>query len=89
MRRPQHRRDTCTQTARGTRAGCGAHVDLKVGFDDFGVPFERGFEPTDGLFVGALGVGGIALAFAFQDILENFVAGIILGRGARSANPAT
>lgn len=31
-----------------------------------------------GLFVGALGVGGIALAFAFQDILENFVAGIIL-----------
>lgn len=31
-----------------------------------------------GLLVGALGIGGIALAFAFQDILENFVAGIIL-----------
>ncbi|MDE0804461.1 MAG: mechanosensitive ion channel family protein [Acidimicrobiales bacterium] len=31
-----------------------------------------------GLFVGALGVGGIALAFAFQDILENFIAGVIL-----------
>lgn len=31
-----------------------------------------------GLFLGALGVGGIALAFAFQDILENFVAGVIL-----------
>ena len=31
-----------------------------------------------GLLVGALGIGGIALAFAFQDILENFIAGIIL-----------
>ncbi len=31
-----------------------------------------------GLFVGALGIGGIALAFAFQDILENFMAGVIL-----------
>lgn len=31
-----------------------------------------------GLFVGALGIGGVALAFAFQDILENFMAGIIL-----------
>lgn len=31
-----------------------------------------------GLFLGALGIGGIALAFAFQDILENFMAGIIL-----------
>jgi small conductance mechanosensitive channel len=31
-----------------------------------------------GLFLGALGIGGIALAFAFQDILENFVAGLIL-----------
>ncbi|MDZ7674662.1 MAG: mechanosensitive ion channel family protein [Acidimicrobiales bacterium] len=31
-----------------------------------------------GLFLGALGVGGIALAFAFQDILENFMAGVIL-----------
>jgi small conductance mechanosensitive channel len=31
-----------------------------------------------GLLVGALGIGGIALAFAFQDILENFVAGVIL-----------
>ncbi len=31
-----------------------------------------------GLFIGALGIGGIALAFAFQDILENFVAGVIL-----------
>lgn len=31
-----------------------------------------------GLLIGALGIGGIALAFAFQDILENFVAGIIL-----------
>jgi len=31
-----------------------------------------------GLFVGALGIGGIALAFAFQDLLENFMAGVIL-----------
>ncbi len=31
-----------------------------------------------GLLVGALGIGGIALAFAFQDILENFIAGVIL-----------
>lgn len=31
-----------------------------------------------GLLIGALGIGGIALAFAFQDILENFIAGIIL-----------
>lgn len=31
-----------------------------------------------GLFIGALGIGGIALAFAFQDILENFMAGVIL-----------
>ena len=31
-----------------------------------------------GLFLGALGIGGIALAFAFQDLLENFVAGVIL-----------
>lgn len=31
-----------------------------------------------GLLIGALGIGGIALAFAFQDILENFVAGVIL-----------
>ncbi len=31
-----------------------------------------------GLFLGALGIGGIALAFAFQDILENFMAGLIL-----------
>ncbi len=28
--------------------------------------------------LGALGIAGIAVAFAFQDILENFVAGIIL-----------
>lgn len=28
--------------------------------------------------LGALGIAGIALAFAFQDILENFVAGVIL-----------
>ncbi len=31
-----------------------------------------------GPILGALGIVGIALAFAFQDILENFVAGIIL-----------
>ncbi len=31
-----------------------------------------------GLFLGALGIGGVVLAFAFQDILENFVAGVIL-----------
>jgi len=31
-----------------------------------------------GPLVGALGVGGIALAFAVQDILQNFVAGILL-----------
>ncbi len=31
-----------------------------------------------GPVLGALGIVGIALAFAFQDILENFVAGIIL-----------
>lgn len=31
-----------------------------------------------GLFLGALGIGGIALAFAFQDILENFMGGVIL-----------
>ena len=28
--------------------------------------------------LGALGIAGIALAFAFQDILENFVAGVLL-----------
>jgi small conductance mechanosensitive channel len=28
--------------------------------------------------LGALGIAGIALAFALQDILENFVAGVIL-----------
>ena len=31
-----------------------------------------------GPILGALGIAGIALAFAFQDILENFVAGVIL-----------
>ncbi len=31
-----------------------------------------------GPLLGALGVGGIALAFAAQDILENFVAGVLL-----------
>lgn len=31
-----------------------------------------------GPVLGALGIVGIALAFAFQDILENFVAGVIL-----------
>ncbi len=31
-----------------------------------------------GPILGALGIAGIALAFAFQNILENFVAGIIL-----------
>lgn len=31
-----------------------------------------------GPVLGALGIAGIALAFAFQDILENFVAGILL-----------
>ncbi|MEM7339415.1 MAG: mechanosensitive ion channel family protein [Actinomycetota bacterium] len=31
-----------------------------------------------GPILGALGIAGIAVAFAFQDILENFVAGIIL-----------
>ena len=31
-----------------------------------------------GPLVGALGVGGIALAFAAQDILQNFIAGVLL-----------
>ncbi len=31
-----------------------------------------------GPLVGALGVGGIALAFALQDILQNFVAGVLI-----------
>lgn len=31
-----------------------------------------------GPLLGALGVGGIALAFALQDILQNFVAGVLL-----------
>ncbi|WP_040494514.1 mechanosensitive ion channel family protein [Ilumatobacter nonamiensis] len=31
-----------------------------------------------GLLVGALGIGGIALAFAFKDTLENFVSGLFL-----------
>ena len=31
-----------------------------------------------GPVIGALGIAGIALAFAFQDILENFIAGILL-----------
>lgn len=31
-----------------------------------------------GLVVGALGIAGIALAFALKDILENFVAGVLL-----------
>ncbi len=35
-------------------------------------------EVAIGPLLGALGIAGIALAFALQDILENFVAGIIL-----------
>jgi small conductance mechanosensitive channel len=31
-----------------------------------------------GLVVGGLGIAGIALAFALQDILENFIAGVLL-----------
>lgn len=31
-----------------------------------------------GPLVGALGVGGVALAFALQDVLKNFVAGVLL-----------
>lgn len=31
-----------------------------------------------GPFLGALGVGGIALAFAAQDLLQNFIAGVVL-----------
>src|SRR5437660_112058 len=31
-----------------------------------------------GPLIGALGIGGIALAFALQDILQNLVAGVIL-----------
>src|SRR5207249_11269776 len=31
-----------------------------------------------GPLLGALGIGGIALAFALQDILENFIAGLII-----------
>src|SRR3982074_2370632 len=31
-----------------------------------------------GPLLGALGIGGIALAFALQDTLQNFVAGVLL-----------
>jgi small conductance mechanosensitive channel len=35
-----------------------------------------GFTPAD--LVGALGIGGVAIGFAFKDILQNFLAGVLL-----------
>ncbi len=50
------------------------YVVMIVGFvyalDSLGIPI--------GLAVGGLGIAGIALAFALQDILENFIAGVLL-----------
>ena len=39
------------------------------------IAFPR-FTPAD--LVGALGIGGVAIGFAFKDILQNFLAGILL-----------
>lgn len=51
-----------------------AYVVIIVGFvyalESLGIPI--------GLAVGGLGLVGIALAFALQDILENFIAGVLL-----------
>ena len=50
------------------------YVVITVGFvyalESLGIPI--------GLAVGGLGIAGIALAFALQDILENFIAGVLL-----------
>ncbi len=50
------------------------YVVMIVGFvyalESLGIPI--------GLAVGGLGIAGIALAFALQDILENFIAGVLL-----------
>ena len=50
------------------------YLVMIVGFvyalDFLGIPI--------GLAVGGLGIAGIALAFALQDILENFIAGVLL-----------
>ena len=50
------------------------YIVIIVGFvyalDSLGIPI--------GLAVGGLGIAGIALAFALQDILENFIAGVLL-----------
>lgn len=50
------------------------YVVMTVGFvyalEFLGIPI--------GLAVGGLGIAGIALAFALQDILENFIAGVLL-----------
>ena len=45
-------------------------LGLVYAFDELGIAV--------GPILGALGIAGIALAFALQDILENFVAGVIL-----------
>lgn len=51
-----------------------SYVVMIVGFvyalESLGIPI--------GLAVGGLGIAGIALAFALQDILENFIAGVLL-----------
>src|SRR5207248_1483294 len=43
-----------------------------------------------GPLLGALGIGGIALAFALQDTLQNFVAGVLLqARRPRPGSPSS
>ncbi len=51
-------------------AGLVATVGLVYALNELGIEV--------GLILGALGVGGFALAFAMQDILSNLIAGIIL-----------
>lgn len=52
----------------------GGYLVLIVGF----VYSLEGLGVQIGPVLGALGIAGIALAFALQDILENFVAGVLL-----------
>src|SRR5215211_2178231 len=54
--------------AQGVIIFIGAIVALKAAFTGF----------TPGAMVSALGVGGIAIGFAFKDIFENFLAGILI-----------
>lgn len=64
-------------TDRGTGRLAGRFLSVLIIV--FGLIYALGLLGVSiGPLVGALGVGGIALAFAVQDILQNFVAGILL-----------